>query len=176
VSDLFPGPAWPSRTFFGPGKRDLTAHVRRGRGRRRAACAAGLTGPRGLRCRRAWCSPRPGERREDPGAAHSGRSRPLTLQLFAVQIGRELEGTRSGRSGRPAGRRPSALPGQHRHRRAGMGRPGNPAGQHRHGELRRLHGRASISCPRHPGPGRHAEVRRARQLDKAETPETNTPC
>jgi len=29
LSDLFPGPAWPSRTFFGPGKRDLTAHVRR---------------------------------------------------------------------------------------------------------------------------------------------------
>ena len=71
---------------------------------------------------------RPGERREDPGAAHSGRSRPLTLQLFAVQIGRELEGTRSGRSGRPAGRRPSALPRQHRHRRAGMGRHGNPLG------------------------------------------------
>ena len=32
------------------------------------------------------------------------------------------------------------------------------------------------TCPRHPGPERHAEVRRARQLDKAETRETNTPC
>jgi len=45
-----------------------------------------------------------------------------------------------------------------------------------HGELRRLLRRASIPCPRHPGPERHAEVRRARQLDKAETRETNTPC
>jgi len=78
LSDLFPGPAWPSRTFFGPGKRGLTAHVRRGRGRRRAACAAGLAGPRGLRCRRAWCSPGP----ENAGkilvlltAAGPGRSR-----------------------------------------------------------------------------------------------------
>ena len=78
----------------------------------------------------AWCSPRPGERREDPGAAHSGRSRPPTLQLLGVQIGRELEGTRSGRSGRPASRRPSTLPRQHRHRWAGMDRHGNPAGQH----------------------------------------------
>jgi hypothetical protein len=87
-------------------------------------------GPRGLRCRRAWCPPRPGERREDPGAAHSGRSRPPTSQLLGVQIAREPEGTRSGRSGRPAGRRPSTLPRQHRHRRAGMGRHGNPAGHH----------------------------------------------
>ena len=35
---------------------------------------------------------------------------------------------------------------------------------------------ASIPCPRHPGPERHADERRARQLDKAETRETNTPC
>ena len=45
-----------------------------------------------------------------------------------------------------------------------------------HGELRPCSAEPLIPCPRHPGPERHGEVRWARQLDKAETPETNTPC
>jgi hypothetical protein len=45
-----------------------------------------------------------------------------------------------------------------------------------HGELRRLLGRAPYPMPAASRPEQHAEVRRARQLDKAETRETNTPC
>ena len=45
-----------------------------------------------------------------------------------------------------------------------------------HGELRRLLGRAPDPMPAASRAERHAEVRRARQLDKAETPETHTPC